>query len=150
MNNQILKNFLKKKLFIKIINTIMIDGKKTLAEKIFLTVLKDMKKNFKNPMIVLTLAIRNSSPLIVLRTHKKRKISRVVPTPLTEKKQLLYGIINLVKISKKNAKKNMHKQLFDEISNISQNKGNIVEYKKKIYNLAYENKLLIKYNKKIN
>jgi ribosomal protein S7 len=44
----------------------------------------------------------------------------------------------------------MHKQLFDEIINIANNKGNTIQYNQQIYNLAYENKLLIKYNKKIN
>ena len=57
---------------------------------------------------------------------------------------------NLIKISKKNLTKKMHKQLFDEIINIANNKGNTIKYNQQIYNLAYENKLLIKYNKKIN
>jgi ribosomal protein S7 len=57
---------------------------------------------------------------------------------------------NLIKISKKNLTKKMHKQLFDEIINIANNKGNTIQYNQQIYNLAYENKLLIKYNKKIN
>jgi small subunit ribosomal protein S7 len=151
MNKKILNNFLKKSLFIKFINFLMISGKKTQAEKIFLTLLKNIKKHTKNnPIILLIFILKNISPLLVLRTHKKRKISRIVPTPLTKKKQLLYGMHNLIKISKKNLTKKMHKQLFDEIINIANNKGNTIQYNQQIYNLAYENKLLIKYNKKIN
>lgn len=145
------KSFLKKKLIIKIINHLMIHGKKTKAESILIKIFKLIRqKEKKNPYKVLIKALYNAKTSIVLRLQKKRKMVRIVPTPITEEKQLNYAVLNIINVSKKKLKMSIHLQLFKEIINIYNNKGNIVDYKKQLYKTAEENKLLSRFNKRIN
>ena len=149
MKNKISNKFLNKKIFKKLIQSIMLKGKKIKAEKIVLEVLKLLKLQHKNPLKILINALKNSKPAIILRIQKKRKRSRTIPTVLTEIKQLNYGISTLVKLSKKKIKKNMHIQLHKEVLLLSKRQGSVIEYKKQLYKTANENKLLLKFNKKV-
>lgn len=150
MTNNLLTSILKKKIIIKLINTIMKNGKKTKAENIIFNLIKLLKKKNKNPIKFLIQALNNAKPLLVLRIKKKRKITKIIPTPISIKKQINYGIINLITITKKNNKKNFTLSLIEEILKLYNNTGDVIEYKKKIYTIANDNKLLTRFNKKIN
>lgn len=142
---------LQKQIAIKIVNHLMIHGKKTKAESILVKTLKLIKQEEKiNPCIVLIDALVNAKIPIVLRTQKKRKMVRIVPTPITEEKQINYAILNIINFSKKKLKMSMHLHLFKEIMNIYRKKGNIIDYKRQLYKTAEENKLLSRFNKRIN
>lgn len=145
----ILNNFLKKSLFIKLINSLMLGGKKTKAETILLKLIKLLKKKNKNPIKMLTKALNNAKTSLIIRTQKKRKMSRLVPTPISDKKQLNYAILNIIGITRKKLTKATHLQLLQELMNISKKKGPIMDYKKQLYKTAEENKLLTRFNKKI-
>jgi len=146
----LLTSILKKKIIIKLINTIMKNGKKTKAENIIFNLIKLLKKKNKNPIKFLIQALNNAKPLLVLRIKKKRKITKIIPTPISIKKQINYGIKNLITITKKNNKKNFTLSLIEEILKLYNNTGDVIEYKKKIYTIANDNKLLTRFNKKIN
>lgn len=150
MTNNLLTSILKKKIIIKLINTIMKNGKKTKAENIIFNLIKLLKKKNKNPIKFLIQALNNAKPLLVLRIKKKRKITKIIPTPISIKKQINYGIKNLITITKKNNKKNFTLSLIEEILKLYNNTGDVIEYKKKIYTIANDNKLLTRFNKKIN
>ena len=151
MNIIIKKNLnclLNKNIFIKIINILTKNGKKTQAEKILLKILVLLKKNNKNTIKIILTSLENSKPLLILRTQKKRKITRIIPTPINKKKQINYGILNLINITKKKIKKPMHLQLLNEILNTYNDQGTIIAYKEQLYKTANENKLLTRYSKK--
>jgi len=73
MTNNLLTSILKKKIIIKLINTIMKNGKKTKAENIIFNLIKLLKKKNKNPIKFLIQALNNAKPLLVLRIKKKKK-----------------------------------------------------------------------------
>ena len=62
-------------------------------------------------MAMIVKAIYLSKPLLIIKTQKKRKMLRVIPKPLNEKKQLSYGFLYLVAITRKKKKQTMTKQL---------------------------------------
>lgn len=141
------EKFLKKNIFSKFINFLMKDGKKSKAEKIFFEVLKHYQSQKINAMARIVKAIYLSKPLLIIKTQKKRKMLRVIPKPLNEKKQLSYGFLYLMAITRKRKKQTMAKQLIQEFNNIINNTGPVIEYKKQIYSIAESNKLLTRYNK---
>ena len=145
MINNIINNSFKKKLFVKFVNIIMVNGKKEKAEKVLLSTIKLLKKKYKNPIKIITRALINSKLLLVLHVKKKRKITQTIPTPILEKKQLKYGMVNIINVTKKNKKIPMHLRLLQEFINISNNKGTIIDNKKQIYKSAEQHKLLLKH-----
>ena len=55
----------------KIINSIMKDGKKSVARKIYTDMLKEIKSNgHMNPEIVLETAIENASPNLMIKSKR--------------------------------------------------------------------------------
>jgi ribosomal protein S7 len=146
----IIKQFLKKKIFIKFVNILMCHGQKTKAEFILYQILTKIKNTKQNPLITLIHAIKNVSPVLILKKLKRRKKIQIIPRIISKKKQLNYGIVSLIKNTKKNKKIKMHLQLYEEIITASNNTGYIVDLKKQIYTSAFENKLLLKFNRQIN
>lgn len=145
MNNNIIHNTFKKKLFIKFVNIVMINGKKEKAEKILLHTMKLLKKKYKNPIKIITRALVNSKLLLVLHIKKKRKRTQTIPTPILETKQLKHSMVSIINVTKKKKKIPMHLRLLQEFITISNNKGTIIENKKQIYKSAEQHKLLIKH-----
>jgi len=55
----------------KIINYIMLDGKKSVARRIYTDMLKEIKSNgHMNPEIVLETAIENASPSLMIKSKR--------------------------------------------------------------------------------
>jgi len=74
-------------LIVKFINLLMKNGKKSKSEKIFYEVLKALSlKNKKFPFLIFFNALKNISPLIIVRTVKVRGRSYQIPIPLKESK----------------------------------------------------------------
>ncbi len=67
------------KLVTKIINKIMRDGKKTVAEGLFYKAMDSIEKAGKNPMTVLDLAITNVAPRMEVRPRRVGGASYQVP-----------------------------------------------------------------------
>jgi small subunit ribosomal protein S7 len=149
-NTLIFTEFLKKKIFKKFINTLMVQGKKEKIETILFNVLKRIKKTNENPLIIFINAVKNASPLVIVKTVKKRKRINIIPRIISKTKQINYGILNIVKFLKKNKKIKTEIFFYSELIKISNNGGDILNLKKEVYNIAFENKLLVKFNKQIN
>jgi len=150
MNPSIIKQLFRKKIFKKFINILMCHGQKIKAELILYQILTKLKITENNPLATLFLAIKNASPVLILKKLKRRKKVKIIPRIISKKKQISCGIVNLIKNTKKNKKVKMHIQLYEEIIKASNNTGSIVELKKQIYTSAFENKLSVKFNKQIN
>ena len=89
----------------KIHNYLMFHGNKHTCEKKVIKVLKLLqKKNKKNHVDVLKLAIVNASPVIQIRQIKKKKRKSLTEFPyvLNKKNRIFLGIKFIVKTSKQN------------------------------------------------
>lgn len=146
MNNDI-KNF--KFLVVKFINLLMKNGKKTKSEKIFYETLKILSlENKQFPFLVFFKALKNISPLIIVRTVKIRGRSFQIPIPLKESKQLAIGMKWLikecrnVKITKDNSFSN---SLVQQINLAYEKKGNILNKKNELHKIAKANRLFANY-----
>lgn len=133
----------------KFINLLMLDGKKSKAEKIIFNIFIKLKKEKKNPLKIIIKAINNSKPLIRLKIQKKRKLTKIIPVPIREKKQITYAINSIIKLTKQKQKNKFENQLFIELLNAYNNTGTLIEQKKILYKKANENKSFIFQNKRI-
>ena len=137
-----------KSLFLKhkVNNYMMIDGKKTVCEKIFLKSSKILQKNTtKNYRNVVKLAIINTAPTIQLKQikEKKRKTVKEFPFILNKKNRLTLSIKSILRSLRKNTGTKIENSLPFELLLIANNKSDILKTKKDNHKLALTKKKYI-------
>lgn len=123
----------------KIHNYMMLDGKKTVCEKILLKSSKILQKNiFKNHKNVIKLAIINTAPTIQMKQikKKKRKTVKEFPFVLNKKNRITLSIKSILKASRKTSGTKIDTLLPFELLAVANNKSDILKIKKDNHKLA--------------
>ena len=125
----------------KIINKIMKDGKKSLAEKILYAAMKNIKqiKN-EDPIEILKKALENVTPKIEMKTRRIGGATYQIPCEISEKRSKSIGIKILLKSAKNRNEKTIISKLQNEILDAYNNIGNSVKRKEEIHKMAEANK----------
>jgi len=127
----------------KLINYVMKDGKKTVAEKIVYKVLDKIKESGKNPLEVLHQAINNVAPNFEVRPRRLGGASYLVPMEVNKERRLflaLNWIVNAAKARSNKEYKTFIEKLFSEISDAANNQGQAVAKRLQVEKLAEANK----------
>jgi small subunit ribosomal protein S7 len=135
------KYFLNTSLGRKFVNCLMIGGKKSKAEKIFLDslLLVRLAKN-KNPISLLFLSLQNVKPIVEVRSVRVRGSNFQIPVPLTENRKTLLAIKWIILNSRKKKATTMKNKFKDELILSSYNQGESVKKKLAIHRLAIANR----------
>lgn len=127
----------------KLINYVMQDGKKTVAEKIVYDVLERFKKEGKNPLEVLTQAINNVAPYFEVKPRRLGGASYLVPNEVRRERRLFLSLNWIIEAAKSRSNKEYHtfeEKLYTEIKDATQNQGQAVNKKLQTEKLAEANK----------
>nr|YP_009145536.1 ribosomal protein S7 [Trachelomonas volvocina]AKL82449.1 ribosomal protein S7 [Trachelomonas volvocina] len=126
-----------------LINKILIDGKKSLAENIFYTVMRDIKNNNKDKedaIEVLKKAIKNSTPIIEIKARRVGGATYQVPTEIKPERGRSLALKFIIKSARNRPGKSMSIKLQNEILDAYNNVGNSVKKKEEIHKMAEANK----------
>jgi small subunit ribosomal protein S7 len=127
----------------KLINFIMIDGKKSIAEKIVYKVLERFSKEGKDPLQILRNAVQNVSPNHEVKPRRLGGASYLVPTEVRPSRRLYLGlnwIINAAKTKSNKEFKSFENKLYAEIKDAIANQGTAITKKQQTEKLAEANK----------
>lgn len=127
----------------KLINYIMLDGKKSVAEKVVYDTLETFKENKLNPLDVLHKALKNVAPLIEVKPRRVGGASYLVPAETRSERKIflaLNWIINAAKSRSSKEFKTFDKKLFAEIMDAYNELGEAVNKKKQTEKVAEANK----------
>ena len=125
----------------KLINSIMYDGKKTIAEKIVYDALEKIKSKTKDePINIFNDAIKNVRPTVEVRARRVGGATYQVPTEVKSKRSQALAIRWLIDASRKRKDKKMSDKIFNEIYDASQNKGSAIKKKEDMHKMAESNK----------
>lgn len=127
----------------KLINYVMKDGKKTVAEKIVYQVFDELKKQNKDPEMVLHQAIQNVAPLHEVKPKRLGGASYLVPIEVRKERRLflaLNWIINAAATRSNKEYNSFYKKLYTELLDASTNQGAAVNKKLQTEKLAAANK----------
>mgnify|MGYP001489985987 CR=1 FL=1 len=125
----------------KLINSIMYDGKKTIAEKIIYDALDKLKsKGKEEPINIFNEAINNIKPTVEVRSRRVGGATYQVPVEVKAKRSQALALRWLIDASRKRKNKSMSEKLFYEIMDASQNKGSAVKKKEDTHKMAESNK----------
>ncbi len=125
----------------KLANYIMIGGKKNAANKIVYSALDYIKeKTEKDPMEVFAEAIKNTSPLMEVRSRRVGGANYQVPREVRPERRLMLSMRWLKDAASNKKGEPMHKKLGDELIAASKNEGSAVKKREDTHKMAESNK----------
>ncbi len=125
----------------KLINSIMYDGKKTVAEKIVYDALDRIKSKSKDePINIFNEAINNLKPTVEVRSRRVGGATYQVPVEVKQKRSQALALRWLIDASRKRKDKKMSDKIFNEIYDAYQNKGSAIKKKEDTHRMAESNK----------
>ena len=125
----------------KLINSIMYDGKKTVAEKIIYEAIDKIKTKTKDePINIFNEAINNIKPTVEVRSRRVGGATYQVPVEVKSKRSQALALRWLIDASRKRKDKNMSDKIFNEIYDAYQNRGLAIKKKEDTHKMAESNK----------
>ena len=125
----------------KLINSIMYDGKKTVAEKIVYEAIDKIKSKSKDePINVFNEAINNIKPTVEVRSRRVGGATYQVPVEVKSKRSQALALRWLIEASRKRKDKKMSDKIFNELYDAYEKKGAAVKKKEDVHKMAESNK----------
>ena len=134
------------KLVTKIINTIMIDGKKGTAQKIFYGAMDIVKeKTNGEPMDVLNKALENIMPQLEVKSRRVGGANYQVPVEVKADRKQALGLRWLINYARLRGGHSMADNLANEIIDASNGTGAAVKKREETHRMAEANKAFAHY-----
>ena len=131
----------KSKVVTKLINRIMLDGKKGVAEKILYEAFDIIKeKTGSEPVSVFEKALENIKPQLEVKSKRVGGSNYQVPVEVSETRSQTLGLRWLVNFARLRGGKSMAENLANEIIDASNGTGNAVKKKEDTHRMAEANK----------
>ncbi len=129
------------KVVTKLINGIMLDGKKSTAQSILYSAFDIIKeKSGKEPMEVFNEAIKNITPQLEIRTRRIGGANYQVPTEVSSIRKQTLALRWLINYSRLRSEYTMDARLAAEIMDAANNTGASVKKKEDTHKMAEANK----------
>ncbi|MFT4539097.1 MAG: small subunit ribosomal protein S7 [Planctomycetota bacterium] len=133
----------------KVINKLMLDGKKSTAQSIFYSALDIAAKKLdvEDKTEIFTKAIENTRPSVEVRSKRVGGANYQVPREVKRNRQQSLAIRWIVDNSRKKKGKPMAQKLAEEIIDAYNGTGTSVQWKENVHKMAEANKAYSHYNR---
>jgi small subunit ribosomal protein S7 len=133
-------------LLAKFINMIMVDGKKSVAEKIIYDALDRVSDRASGePMDVLEKALENVRPMVEVKSRRVGGATYQVPVEVRANRRNTLAMRWLIDASRKRSEKSMAHRLAGELSDASEQRGSAVKKREDTHRMAEANKAFSHY-----
>ena len=130
----------------KFINTVMRDGKRSAAEKIFYGAMDDIKKKSgQEPMEVFHKAMDNIKPQVEVRSRRVGGATYQVPVEVRSDRAQALAIRWLVDYSRGRGEKSMRARLMNELMDAAAERGGAFKKKEDTHRMAEANRAFAHY-----
>ena len=134
------------KIVTKLINNVMLDGKKGTAQKIVYGAFEQVNaKSGKEAMEVFEAAMNNLMPMLEVKARRVGGATYQVPVEVRPERRQALALRWLTMFSRKRSEKTMVDRLANEILDASNNTGNAVKRKEDMHKMAEANKAFSHY-----
>ncbi|GIO28781.1 30S ribosomal protein S7 [Ornithinibacillus bavariensis] len=134
------------KLVTRLINQIMIDGKRGIAQKILYNAFELVQeRSGQNPMEVFEQAMKNVMPVLEVRARRVGGSNYQVPVEVRPERRQTLGLRYLVNYARLRGEKTMEERLANEILDASNNTGAAVKKREDMHKMAEANKAFAHY-----
>jgi small subunit ribosomal protein S7 len=134
------------KLVTKLINRIMIDGKRGVAQTILYNAFDMIEgKTGRQPMEVFEQALGNVMPMLELKARRVGGSNYQVPVEVSAERRLTLGLRYIVNYARLRNEKTMEQRLANEIMDAANNVGASVKKRDDLHKMAEANKAFAHY-----
>lgn len=134
------------KLVTRLINKIMVDGKKGKAQKILYRAFDIVRERTgRDPLEVFEEALNNVMPVIEVRARRVGGANYQVPVEVRPDRRVTLGLRYLVNYARLRGEKTMEERLANEILDAANNTGAAVKKREEVHKMAEANKAFAHY-----
>jgi len=134
------------KLVAQVINKVMLDGKKSTAERIVYDALALIgERSDKDPVETLEAAIKTLTPALEVRSRRVGGATYQVPVEVPARRARTLAVRWLVQFARARRERTMSQKLAHELLDAIQQQGNAYKRKDDIYRMAQANKAFAHY-----
>lgn len=134
------------KLVTRLVNSIMYDGKKGVAQKIVYDAFEIVKeKTDKNPLEVFEQALENVMPVLEVKARRVGGATYQVPMEVRPERRQTLGLRWITIYSRQRGEKTMKEKLAGEILDAMNNTGSAIKKKEDTHKMAEANKAFAHY-----
>ena len=129
-------------LLTKFINTVMVGGKKSIAEKIVygaLDVIREKRPN-EDSLALFTTALDNAKPVLQVKSRRVGGATYQVPVEIPPATRTAIAFRWIIEFSRKRGEKTMARRLAGELLDCFNNQGSTVKRKEDTHKMAEANK----------
>jgi len=125
----------------RLINKVMLDGKKSLAQELVYTAIESGAQKVNIPVIEFVhIAVDNVRPALEVKSRRVGGANYQVPVPVTPRRQETLAVRWLVDVSRSKSGKSFDKILEEEMINAFKGEGDAVKKKNDVERMAEANK----------
>ena len=134
------------KIVTKLVNNVMIDGKKGVAQKIVYGAFAEVEEKSGKPALeVFQAAMNNIMPTLECKARRVGGATSQVPLEVKPERRQTLGLRWLTMFARKRGEKTMIERLANEILDASNNTGGAVKRKEDMHKMAEANKAFAHY-----
>ena len=134
------------KVVTKLVNTIMLDGKKSTAQKIVYGAFAQIEEKTGKPALeIFQSAMNNVMPVLEVKARRSGGATYQVPIEVRPDRRQALGLRWLKEYSRKRGEKTMEEKLANEIMDAANNTGAAVKKREDVHKMADANKAFSHY-----
>jgi small subunit ribosomal protein S7 len=130
----------------KFINILMLNGKKSVAEKIVYNALDQVVDKLKGePVELLNQALDNVRPMVEVKSRRVGGATYQVPVEVRANRRTTLAMRWIVDAARKRGEKSMERRLAGELLDAADNRGSAVKKREDVHRMAEANKAFAHY-----
>src|SRR3954447_10838074 len=130
----------------KFVNTLMLDGKKSLAEGIFYDAMKAIEEKTGQPgESVFKQALNNAKPVLEVKSRRVGGATYQVPVEVRPERRTALAMRWILEYSRSRSEKDMSERLAAELILASKGEGNVIKKKEDTHRMAEANRAFAHY-----
>jgi small subunit ribosomal protein S7 len=136
----------KSELLAKFVNILMVDGKKSTAEKIVYTALDSMaEKSGKDHLAVFEEALKHIRPAVEVKSRRVGGATYQVPVEVRPARRVALSMRWIVDAARSRGEKSMGLRLANELLDAAEGKGSAIKKREDVHRMAEANKAFSHY-----
>ena len=130
----------------KFVNSMMWDGKKTVAQKIFYTAMNTLRdRTNDDPLKTFKKAVENAKPLLEVKTRRVGGANYQVPVEVPQNRRTALAIRWILINARSRPEKGMSDKLANELNDAANSRGGAIKKKDDVHRMAEANKAFAHY-----
>lgn len=134
------------KLVTKFINNLMLDGKKSLAERIFYNSMEIIQsRENEDPLALFKKAVENTKPILEVKSRRVGGATYQVPVEVRAERKQALSIRWLLSSATARTERTMEERLANELIDAANKRGAAIKKKEDVHRMAEANKAFAHY-----